>query len=68
MLANEFGIIELLEEFNRKNGVYDDGLKDHIQKLKTYKLNLEIIEKKFVQTAASHLNLWELFRFRLLLC
>lgn len=48
MHANEFGIIEKLEEYSRKNGVYDDGLKEHIQKLKNYKGNLEIIDRKLI--------------------
>eukprot|EP00347_Sterkiella_histriomuscorum_P002945 403366190 len=55
--ANEFGIIEKLEDYSSKNGVYDDGLKEHIQKLKNYKSNLEIIDRKLVHIAANHLNL-----------
>jgi len=46
-----------LEEYSTKNGVFDDGLKDWIYKLKNYKTNLEIIDKKFIQIAANHLNL-----------
>lgn len=57
MLANEFGIIELLEEFSKKNSVYDDYIKEHIQRLKTYKVNLEVIERRFIQIAAGHYNL-----------
>ncbi|CDW75343.1 UNKNOWN [Stylonychia lemnae] len=57
IFANEHGVIEKLEEYSQKNGVFDDHLKEWISKLKNYKTNLEIIDKKFIQIAANHLNL-----------
>ncbi len=57
MLANEYSIIELLEEYIRKHGIFDDHLREHINKLKTYRMNLEIIEKKLIGIAANHMNL-----------
>ena len=57
MLANEYGIMEALEEFHRKNGIYDDTAKDHMSRLKNYKTNLEVLERKFIQIAGNHYNL-----------
>jgi hypothetical protein len=58
MLANEYGIVELIDDYTRKNGIYDDHLTDQMRKTKTYKMNLEIMERKFSQIAANHLQLW----------
>lgn len=55
MLANEYGIAELIDDYTKKNGIYDDHLTDQIKKIKTYKLNLEVMERKFTQIAANNL-------------
>lgn len=57
ILANEYGIIELLDEFNRKNGSYDDLSGEHASRLRLYKSNLEALERKFIQIAGSHYDL-----------
>ncbi len=58
MLANEHGIIELVDEYTNKNGILEgDHLKEQVNKIKHYKLNLEVLERKFTSIAANHLNL-----------
>ena len=58
MLANEYGIVELIDDYTKKNGLYDDHLREQMNKVKTYKLNLEVMERKFSSIAANHLQLW----------
>lgn len=56
MMAGDHNIVELLEAYTKKSGIYDDAAKDHIVRLKQYRSNLDLLDKKFVTLAMN--NSW----------
>jgi hypothetical protein len=54
MLAGEFNIGDLLEEYSKKCGLYDDHVREQAVKLKNYKGSLETLDKKFLHLIMNH--------------
>ncbi len=57
ILASDYGLTELFDEYSNKCGIYDDNAKDQAMKLRNYRSQLDILEKRFIQAAGSHYNM-----------
>mmetsp|Transcript_13311 Transcript_13311/g.13106 ORF Transcript_13311/g.13106 Transcript_13311/m.13106 type:complete len:131 (+) Transcript_13311:1295-1687(+) len=57
VLNGEHNLVELYEQYSQKCGIYDDNAKLQALKLKDYRSNLDLIDRKLVQGAAIYYNL-----------
>ena len=57
VLVGEYNLADLLELYSQKCGLYDDSANFQAKKLRKYRSDLDLIERKMIQNAANYYNL-----------